>query len=76
MVLDMEKHSYKDKFQLEYFKVVSGCFFLDHSKPRYKKQFWNYHSLILGKQSFQLSTNGIESINFPEVEGNFENFFS
>ena len=33
------------------------------AKPRYKKQFWNYHSLILQKQSFQLSTNGIESIN-------------
>ena len=33
------------------------------AKPRYKKQFWNYLSLILQKQSFQLSTNGIESIN-------------
>ena len=33
------------------------------AKPRYKKQFWNYHSLILEKHSFQLSTNGIESIN-------------
>jgi len=44
-----------DKFQLEYFKVVSGIFF--GAKSRYKKQFWNYHSLILQKQSFQLSTN-------------------
>ena len=50
-----------DKFQLEYFKVVSGIFF--GAKSRYKKQFWNYHSLILQKQSFQLSTNCIESFN-------------
>jgi len=25
--------------------------------------FWNYHSLILDTESYQLSTNGIESIN-------------
>ena len=58
---NLGNHFYKDKFQLEYFKVVSGIFF--GAKSRYKKQFWNYHSLILQKQSFQLSTNCIESFN-------------
>ena len=30
---------------------------------RYPHIRWNYHQLILEKKSFQLSTNGIESIN-------------
>ena len=32
---------------------------------RYSKfeKIWNYHSLILDTESYQLSTNGIESIN-------------
>ena len=32
-------------------------------RPRYPPKFWNYHSLILDTESYQLSTNGIESIN-------------
>jgi len=32
-------------------------------RPRYLPKFWNYHSLILDTESYQLSTNGIESIN-------------
>ena len=49
---------------VEYPSLIS-IFLIIFSVPSLdiKKQFWNYHSLILEKQSFQLSTNGIESIN-------------
>ena len=32
-------------------------------KARFQSKFWNYRALILGKNSFQMSTNGIEAIN-------------
>ena len=103
---NLGNHFYKDKLLLEYFKTVSGCFFLNHkNKPlitemkslldsfqhrapaksrakrglgtlnnylnrnyfgaraRFPFKNWDYHTLILTNESFQLSTNGIESIN-------------